>query len=134
MPTTIATGIVNAPMLAALPGRPLAWLTLAVAVAGLAAVGIGLRRRRDLMAFLGSCAFITGMLATTAVCLFPVVLRALGDDSRSLTVFNSGAPDQSLRIALTWYALGLPLVVIYFIVLFRLHRGRAAAATGREGY
>ncbi len=36
---TIATGVVNAPMLAALPGRPLAWLTLAVAIAGLVAVG-----------------------------------------------------------------------------------------------
>ena len=80
VPMTIATGVVNAPMLAALPGRPLAWLTLAVAIAGLLAVGIGLRRRRDLLAFLGSCAFIAGMLATTAVCLFPVLLRALGDD------------------------------------------------------
>ena len=65
--------------LAALPGRPLAWLTLAGAIAGLGAVGVGLRRRRDLLAFLGSCAFITGMLATTAVCLFPVLLRALAD-------------------------------------------------------
>ena len=134
VPMTIATGIVNAPMLAALPTRPLAWLTLAVAIAGLVAVGTGLRRRRDLLAFLGSCAFIAGMLATTAVCLFPVLLRALGDDSRSLTVFNSGAADRSLQIALAWYAVGLPLVVIYFIILFRLHRGRATGATGREGY
>jgi len=63
-----------------------------------------------------------------------VLLRALGDDSRSLTVFNSGAADRSLQIALAWYAVGLPLVVIYFIILFRLHRGRATGATGREGY
>ena len=41
-----------------------------VAIGGLVAVGIGLRRRRICSAFLGSCAFLAGMLATTAAASF----------------------------------------------------------------
>src|SRR5262245_30170049 len=40
---TVVTWLVNAPMLSALPGRPLAWLSLVLAVAGLVGVHRGLR-------------------------------------------------------------------------------------------
>ena len=45
---TVATWLVNAPMLAALPGRPLAWLSLLLAVGGLLGVRRGLRADRPL--------------------------------------------------------------------------------------
>jgi cytochrome d ubiquinol oxidase subunit II len=131
---TLATRYVNADMFAALPRRPLAWLSVLVAVSGLVSVGIGLRRRRELLAFLGSCAFLTGMLAATAACVFPVMLRAVDDGARSLTAYNSSVPTGSLQIALAWWVIGFPLAVLYFVVLFRIHRGKAAAASGREGY
>ena len=133
-PMTIATGIVNANMLSALPDRPLAWITATIAIGGIAAVGVGLRRGRELLAFLGSSAFVAGMLATTAACIFPVFLRALGDEARSLTAYNSSAADQSLRIAIWWWPIGLSLVLVYFVFIFRIHRGKVAGATGREGY
>ena len=133
-PMTIATGIVNRDMLSALPGRPLAWIAATVAILGIGAVGVGLRKRRDLLAFLGSCAFLAGMLATTAACIFPVLLRALGDDTRSLTAYNSSAADQSLRIAIRWWPIGLSLVLVYFVTIFRIHRGKVVGAAGREGY
>jgi cytochrome bd ubiquinol oxidase subunit II len=133
-PLTIATAIVNRPMLAALPGRPVAWVALLVAMGGLATVWWSLRRSQALRAFLGSCAFLTGMLAATAACVFPVMLRAIDDESRSLTAYNSSVPESSLRIALSWWSIGFPLAVLYFVVLFRIHRGKVAGATGRHGY
>jgi cytochrome bd-type quinol oxidase subunit 2 len=66
--------------------------------------------------------------------------RAIGpywdgnDASRSLTAYNSAVPASSLRIALGWWAIGFPLAVLYLVSLFRLHRGKAAGATGRQGY
>ena len=51
---TVVTRFVNADLYAALPSRPLAWLSVLVAFAGLISVGLALRSRRDLMAFLGS--------------------------------------------------------------------------------
>lgn len=130
---TVATWLVNAPMLAAAPGRPAAWLALLVAVAGLLAVRRGLRGDRPLQAFLGSCAFVAGMLAATAACVFPVMLRAIGEGA-SLTVHNASVPASSLVTALRWWIIGAPLAVAYFVLLFRLHRGKVVAAHGRDGY
>ena len=131
---TVATWLVNAPMLAALPGRPLAWLALLLAVGGLIGVRLGLRDDRPLRAFLGSCAFLAGMLAATAACVFPVMLRAIGGGGASLTAYNASVPTASLVTATGWWVVGFPLAVAYFVILFRLHRGKVVAPQGREGY
>ncbi|MBI2402060.1 MAG: cytochrome d ubiquinol oxidase subunit II, partial [Gemmatimonadetes bacterium] len=79
---TFATHAVNPELLPALPGRPLGWLGLVAAIAGLVAVFVGLARGQALVAFLGSSAWLAGMLVATASCLFPVLLRALPDPAR----------------------------------------------------
>jgi cytochrome d ubiquinol oxidase subunit II len=134
LPLTAATSFVNAAMLAALPHRPLALLFLLLAVGGLVMVGAGLRGHRDRQAFLGSCAFLTGMLAATAACVFPTMLRSITNDASSLTAYNSSVPAESLRMALRWWAIGVPLVLLYFSVLFHLHRGKVHASEPGEGY
>lgn len=131
---TVLTGLVNGDLFTVLLNRPAAWLSLLVAIAGLIGVGLGLHRRLDLVAFLGSCAFLVGMLAATAACVFPVMLRAIGDQARSLTAYNASVPTTSLQIALAWWVVALPLAVLYFITLFRIHRGKVIAAAGRDGY
>jgi len=131
---TLATMHVNREMFAALPRRPLAWLSVLVAVGGLISVGTGLRGRRERRAFLGSCAFLAGMLAATAACVFPVMLRSVGGLGHSLDAYNSSVPARSLEVALAWWSVGFPLAVLYFVILFRIHRGKAVAADGRDGY
>ena len=37
-------------------------------------------------------------------------------------------------IALRWWVVGAPLAVAYFVLLFRLHRGKVTAPHGRDGY
>ncbi len=131
---TFATVAVQPALLAALPGRPLAWGALALAALGIAtAIGASVRRR-PLAAFLGSCAFLAGMLAATAACLWPVMLRAIPDASRSLTAPGGGASEAGLATALRWWIAGAPLALGYLALLFRLHRGRARAARDGEGY
>lgn len=133
-PVTLATHAVNPALLAALPGRPLAWLAVATAVTGLGSVFVFARRGRWLAAFLGSAAFVAGMLLATAACLSPVWLRALDDPARSITAATGGGSATGLRVALGWWALGFPLAVFYFVVLFRIHRGKAEPARDGEGY
>jgi hypothetical protein len=89
---------------------------------------------RPLRAFLGSGTFLVGILAATAACVFPVMLRSVTDPAWSLTAYNSSVPADSLRIALGWWVIGFPLALLYFYTLFRLHRGKAVAAQGSEGY
>jgi len=132
--TTIATHAVNPDLLPALPGRPLAWLGLALAAGGLAAAILAVRRGRDLGAFAGSCAFLAGMLVATAACLHPVLLRSIADPARSITAATGGGDARGLATALGWWAVGFPIAVGYFVTLFRLHRGKAVAARDGEGY
>lgn len=131
---TLATHAVNPGILAAFPGRPLAWLALLAAAGGLAAVFAGILRDRPLAAFLGSCAWIAGMLVATAACLYPVMLRAVPDATLSITALNAGTAPHGLRVATGWWAVGFPIAVAYFVILFRIHRGKAVAAREGEGY
>jgi cytochrome d ubiquinol oxidase subunit II len=131
---TAATLRVNPSFFPALSARPVAWLLGAVALAGLVLALAGLSRGRDFAAFLGSCAFVAGLSGATAACAFPVLLRAMGGDAFSLTTRNAGGDPDGLRTALVWFSIGAPLAVVYFVTVFRLHRGKAAAARDGDGY
>ncbi len=132
--TTWATLAVDPALLAALPHRPLAIAGLLLAIGGTIAVFVANARGRMLAAFLGSCAFLAGMLVATAASLYPVMLRSTIDPALSLTATNAGATSAGLATALRWWLLGIPLVIGYFTLLFRIHRGKAQPAADGEGY
>jgi cytochrome d ubiquinol oxidase subunit II len=131
---TWATVAVNPAMFRAFATRPLAWLAFAIAVGGAVAVAEGLRRGRAGVAFIGSSCFLAGLLGATAASVFPVMLRAVPDPSLSITAFGASNDPAGLRAALKWWSLGFPLAIAYFVLLLRLHRGRAVAAAEGEGY
>ena len=89
-----------------------------------------LRRGRDRAAFLGSCVFLACLSAATAACVFPDMLRSISDPARSMTAYNAAGDLSGLKTALRWFAVGFPLAVVYFVVTFRLHRGKAEAGEG----
>jgi cytochrome d ubiquinol oxidase subunit II len=129
---TIATQRVDTGFLAALASRPLALCFAAVALAGFVSVFVGLARGRELRAFLASCTFLAGLSAATAACVFPTMLRAIGAGGTTLTAYNGGGDPQGLMTALGWFAVGFPLAILYFVVVFRLHRGKALLAERGE--
>ncbi|MBL8857597.1 MAG: cytochrome d ubiquinol oxidase subunit II [Planctomycetes bacterium] len=131
---TLATIRVNPEIYSALPHRPLAWMALAVCLGGALAQWRGLLTRRPLMAFLGSCAFLLGILATTAACVFPVMLRSTIDPAYSLTALNSASSTASLSTGLWWWLIGFPIALGYIALLFRIHKGKVVAARDGEGY
>ena len=131
---TWATAAITPDLFPQLTTRPLAMGAAGLAVGGLVAVASGVKRGRYLLAFLGSSAFIAGMLAATAASVFPVMLRATGADALSITAYAASSGDSNLRTALGWWLVGAPIAAGYFVLLFRLHRGTARAAEGREGY
>jgi len=131
---TVITSIMQPAMWHAFLSRPLAWLLGAGSLAGFSGVFVFTRRGRHLSAFLGSTAFLGGLMLATAVCLFPVMLRSVDNAALSLTAYNASTDARGLQIALYWWAIGFPLAVLYFVVIFRLHRGKATAAGEGEGY
>jgi cytochrome d ubiquinol oxidase subunit II len=132
--TTIATAKVNPDIFNNIPHAPLAWIGMIVFVSGLVLVFWGQLRSRHLLAFLGSAAFILGLLATSAACVFPVMLKSTLDPEWSLTAYNAAVSPQGLRTGMAWWFLGFPIAVGYVFLLFRLHRGKVKAAEDGKGY
>jgi cytochrome d ubiquinol oxidase subunit II len=131
---TLATAQVNPDIYANLPKAPLAWIGLLIFVVGLVVVFWGQARSRFLLAFLGSAAFILGLLAATAACVFPVMLKSTLDPTWSLTAYNAVVSHHGLVAGAKWWFVGFPIVVAYFVLLFRLHRGKVKAAEDGKGY
>jgi cytochrome d ubiquinol oxidase subunit II len=121
---TAATAVVAPQLFIALAARPLAWLATALFLAGLVASGLCRRNGHDLAAFVASGAFILGLLAATAACVYPIMIRSAGDAALSLTAFNASSSSHSLASALLWWPVGAVIAVGYAALLFRLHRGK----------
>jgi cytochrome d ubiquinol oxidase subunit II len=71
--------------------RPWGVVFPGLAVAGLAGVWLFLARREERKAFVSSCAYLVGMMTSTAFGLYPYVLPSSTDTSRGLTVQNTAA-------------------------------------------
>ncbi|MEO6950550.1 MAG: cytochrome d ubiquinol oxidase subunit II [Polyangia bacterium] len=111
----------------ALASRSWAWPLVAAVPMCLAAVLALGRKRRDLGAFLASGGLIVALLAATAAAIFPVLLHSTVSSSYDLDAYGAAASDHGLRVAFAWWCVGMPLVAVYFTVLFRTVRGKIAA-------
>ena len=104
--------------------RPWAFPFVAVAIAGAWGAFRFPRLGRDLAAFLSSSAFLLGMLAATLAGQYPFWLRSTLDPSFSLTALNSASDHYGLRVALTWWPVGIALIAVYYTFLFRWMWGK----------
>ncbi len=97
-----------------------------LALAGLLSAFWFRRAGRDLAAFLGSVAFIVGMLTSAVFGVYPYVLPSNGDPSLGLTVTEAASPANGLSTALVWWIPGMLLVASYSFYIYRHFRGRVA--------
>jgi cytochrome d ubiquinol oxidase subunit II len=63
------------------------------------------------------------MLAGTAFSLYPDLLPAV-IPANSLTIHNAAASRYGLVVGLVWWLIGMALAAIYFILTYRLFRGK----------
>ena len=99
-------------------------LTIAALAAARAFVG-----REDRFAFLSTSAYIAGVLASIAAGLYPRLLpAALGSSYPGLDIYNAAAPRGSLQTALVVYLIGLVIVAVYLVKIYRVWRGKARPA------
>lgn len=79
----------------------------------------GMRIGKSRAAFLLSCAYLTGMLTSVALGLFPNVLPANTGAALSLTIYNTAAASYGLTAGLAWFIPGMLLVTGYFVYTYR---------------
>lgn len=104
---------------------PVLFLVPIAAVGALAVNFAAVRRGDDRRAFLASSIYIAGVLASVAAGLYPVLLPATaGSGMTGLDIYNAAAPPHSLKIALLMYLLGLAIVSVYLVNVYRIWRGK----------
>ena len=128
---TPATFWVNPDLLGGLNQRPYGYVLPLIAIAGLAGMGYFNFTLRDRGAFLSSSAYIVGMLTSTVFAVYPNVLPAV-NAANSLTIYNASSSAYSQGVGLVWWSIGMVLAAVYFIVIYRLFRGKVRLED--EGY
>jgi cytochrome bd ubiquinol oxidase subunit II len=103
-----------------------------LAVAGVVGVKFELARQNERPAFLASCVYLAGMLASVVFGVYPMVLPAR-DSVDSLTIANAKAGAYGLRIGLVWWFIGMVLAVGYFTFVYRSFAGKVAAGHDSHG-
>lgn len=103
------------PWLYVLPGL------LALSIAGIVYCS---RLRKDLASFLSSCTAIICLMGLFGLAMFPDMVRSFPRPEHSLNVMNSSASRQSLAIMSVIAVIGLPLVLSYTVVVYRIFRGK----------
>ena len=108
--------------------RPLGWLMIVLLVAGIAAARLAMRRRRDVAAFVASSASIVAVFGIAAVGNYPVIVPARGSPAATaLTVSGASSSHLTLTVMLVVAAIGMPIVLAYTVLIYRIFRGRAPA-------
>jgi len=132
--TAIATPVtfwVSPWILQSFGARPYRYLLPLVAIAGLAGMVYSNLRAQDRAAFLSSSAYIVGMLTSTVFAVYPNVLPAVKPEN-SLTIQNASASQYGMTVGLIWWSIGMVLAAVYFVVIYRLFRGKVRLED--EGY
>ena len=93
---------------------------------------LALRDRRFGRAFLASSIAIAAQIGLAAAALYPRLVPARPDLGRSLTIFNSASSPRTLTTMLIIALIGMPFVVAYTAVIYRVFRGKTVL--GEESY
>ncbi len=111
-----------------------AGLLIPLAVAScLVVMTVAARRGHERAAFFASVAYLASMLGGAAFALFPVLLPATGDPTRSLTIEGAATGPYAMGVALGWWPVAFLLVAVTFTHLYRTFRGKLAAGE-TDGY
>src|SRR5207245_3606344 len=67
--------------------------------------------------------YMVWLLASAAITLYPMVLPAT-NPANSLTIYNASASQYAQAVGLVWWLIGMVLAILYFILTYRLFRGK----------
>lgn len=126
---TLATFYVQPQVAENLRNHPWGFVFPAIAILGLA-LEVAFLRRSRMRAFLASCAYLAGMLASAAFGIYPYVLPSRTNPAFALTVANAQAPAYGLHVALVWWIIGMILVAAYFTYSYRQFAGKVRSGEG----
>ena len=128
--TTIATWIMMPHMVVRLKEYPFAMLVAVAALASILNVPRLFSKNKDGWAFLYSCLGILFLFALYGLGTFPNLVRSsINPEEYSLSFFNSAASPLTLRVLLIIVMIGIPLVLAYGVMIYKIFRGKVKMST-----
>ncbi len=113
-------------------GNPLTWIALIVFIVSAVSLLISIGSGKTGRAFLASSLCIISVVGIMASSLYPMLVPSITDISNSLTVYNASSTPKTLTVMLVIVVTGIPLVLVYTAIIYRIFRGKASSV--EHGY
>ncbi|MBV9180749.1 MAG: cytochrome d ubiquinol oxidase subunit II, partial [Acidobacteria bacterium] len=113
---------------------PVLFIVPVVVLLALAGVMYFSRKQDDYKSFACSCSYLAFMLVGAAVALYPRLLPSSNDPSLDITIERALSGPHTLHVGLVWWAFGMCLALTYFVVVYRMFRGKVTLAGGGYGH
>ena len=114
--------------------HPIGFLIPLVVAGSLIVMFRAQRTTNDRLAFLGSSVYLASMLGGAAYALYPVLLPSSIPGIADITIHNAAAGLYSLRYGIIWWGLGMIIAIGYFVLIYRMFRGKVSLETREHGY
>jgi cytochrome bd ubiquinol oxidase subunit II len=105
-------------------GNFLFWILFIVMFVSIIYIPVSIKSKKFGMAFLSSSVLIAMMILLFAISLFPRLVPSSIDLANSLTIYNASSTPRTLETMLIIALIGMPLVIIYTIFIYRSFKGK----------
>lgn len=131
--STTATAVLVPSAFAKGTGSVFGWAFAVLAAVSIVYTWVSGRRGADRQAFYGSSLGAVGLVGLWAASIYPALVPALpGSPVDGLTIANSSSSDLTLTTMLIIAAIGVPLVLFYFFLIYKTYAGRIDVATVKQ--
>lgn len=121
---TVATLFVSKFLFVGITKSLLFWILFLVFLISIVMIPINLKSKNNKRAFLFSSLTIFTLIGISAVSLFPRFVPSLIDLNYSWTIYNGASTPKTLTTMLIIALIGMPLVIIYTIFIYRVFKGK----------
>ncbi len=122
--TTTVTWFAIPHMTETILANPILFLVPVLNILAIINIPRALKKQKDFEAFISSCVTIVLLLALFGIGMFPNLIFSNGDVVNSLNVINAASTQKTLGIMLIIALIGMPLVIAYTTIIYRIFRGK----------
>jgi cytochrome d ubiquinol oxidase subunit II len=122
--TSVAAFFISPFLFEGLVGNPLFWIVFLLLIASVVYIPIAAKAQKFGRAFLASSALIASATGLAAISLYPRLVPSSTDLKFSLDIYNSASTPYTQTIMLIIAGIGVPIVLLYTIIIYRIFRGK----------
>jgi cytochrome d ubiquinol oxidase subunit II len=122
--TTIYTLVTLPAVTHNLTGHPWGWVVVILNVLAIANIPRAVYRNKPVYAFVSSACTIAALTFLFGVALFPNLIVSSLNPAWNVTIYNAASSEKTLSIMRTIAFLGMPFVLAYTTIIYRVFRGK----------